>query len=451
MVVAGAVRLGVAVVVACGALATGAHAASVALVRDGVADPDLDRYALSFQAAPGEANRLTLSQSADGLSWSFHDAGAVMVPGANCAAAPDAGVVCALAPTVYYRALVTGRVDLGDADDTAEVATQTRQEIDAGSGDDALTLHAGSGTVSLGPGRDAAVADAGSWDVDGGPGPDATGASGTAEVQVNYGKAPGPVSVSLDAQANDGTAGEGDDVGAGVTGIFASAYGDVLDASAAPGAVAVTAFDGDDIVRGAPAGGILDGGAGDDVLVGSGGHDILIGDEGDDQLFGGAGDDGLSGGAGRNLVDGGAGGDSYNIASASRDTIRARDATTDSVECLTLPGVLDVDPTDVLKSCAPRVVAPREATARLRAHRLRFALRCPSTALERCRGTVRLSDVGRRALGFARFSIARGSRARVAVRLRRRPRGRDLTASFVTHRARPPASERTTLWAFRLR
>jgi hypothetical protein len=51
----------------------------------------------------------------------------------------------------------------------------------------------------------------------------------------------------------------------------------------------------------------------------------------------------------------------------------------------------------------------------------------------------------------ARFSIARGARDRVVVRLLRRPRGRDVTASFVSHRARPPASERTTLWAFRLR
>ena len=112
----------------------------------------------------------------------------------------------------------TGRIDLGDGDDTAEIATQTREEIDAGSGDDALILHGGSGFASLGSGRDTAVADAGSWGVDGGPGPDATGASGTAEVEASYGSAPGPVSVSLDGQANDGTAGEGDDVGAGVAG-----------------------------------------------------------------------------------------------------------------------------------------------------------------------------------------------------------------------------------------
>ena len=57
--------------------------------------------------------------------------------------------MCALAPTVYFRASVTGRIDLGDGDDTAEIATQTREEIDAGSGDDALILHGGSGFASL--------------------------------------------------------------------------------------------------------------------------------------------------------------------------------------------------------------------------------------------------------------------------------------------------------------
>jgi hypothetical protein len=214
--------------------------------------------------------------------------------------------------------------------------------------------------------------------------------------------------------------------------------------------VNMIAFDGNDALRGGPGGGILDGGAGDDVVEGAGAPDILIGGEGDDELSGRAGDDRLSGGSGSNLVDGGAGSDSYNVHGGGRDAIRARDGTADSVECTTLPRVLAVDTTDVLKGCAPRVVVPRETTARLRAHRLRFTLRCPSTALERCRGTVRVSDA-RRALGFARFSIARGTRDRVVVRLRRRPRGRSVTAIFVTHRARPPASERTTLWAFRLR
>ena len=340
--------------------------------------------------------------------------------------------------------VVTGRVDLGDADDTAEIATQTREEIDAGSGDDALILHGGSGFASLGRGRDTAVADAGSWGVDGGPGPDATGASGTAEVKASYGSAPGPVSVSLDGQANDGTAGEGDDVGAGIARIFASAYDDVLDESASPGPVDVSAFDGDDVVRGAPAGGLLYGGAGDDMLVGAGGRDILSGAEGDDELFGGPGDDYLSGG--RDATSSTAARPAIPTTSTAATPIRARDGTADSVECTTTPRVLEVDPTDALKGCAPRVVVPREATARLRAQRLRFTLRCPSTALERCRGTVRVTD-GRRALGFARFSIARDDRARVAVRLRGRPRGRDVTAIFVTHRARPPASERTTCGA----
>ena len=241
MVVAGPGRLGVAVAVACGALAGGAHAASVSLVRTGVLDPGLDHYELSFHAAPGEANRLTMSQSADGLSWSFHDAGAVMVPGANCAAAPDATGSRARSRRAHAQ-LQRVRDDAGRPRRLRRAPPRSRRrardEIDMGSGDDALTLHAGSGLASLGPGRDTATADAGSSrSVDGGTGSDATGAFGTAEVEASYGSAPGPVSVSLDGQANDGTAGEGDDVGAGVARIFASAYDDVLDESASPGPV----------------------------------------------------------------------------------------------------------------------------------------------------------------------------------------------------------------------
>ena len=163
------VRLGVTVAFACGALAADGHAATVSLVATGPIEPGIEGYALSFQAAPGEANRLTMSQSAEGFSWTFRDAGAPVVPGVNCAAAPDATVTCAVvpAPTLYYSAYVTARVDLGDSDDTAEIATQSREEIDAGSGDDALILHAGSGIASLGPGRDTAAADAGVWGVDG--------------------------------------------------------------------------------------------------------------------------------------------------------------------------------------------------------------------------------------------------------------------------------------------
>jgi Ca2+-binding RTX toxin-like protein len=361
-------------------------------------------------------------------SWSLRDASAAIAPGANCAATPDGGVTCTVPPPDYFFALVTLRVDVGDGDDTVD-------------------LHAGSGIVSLGPGRDSAVADAGTWGIDGGPGPDAIDAAG-GEVEAEYGEAAGPLAVSLDGQPNDGTAGEGDNIGPGVRTVFGGPYADVLDARGAGGTVSVIGNAGADTLYAAPAGGILDGGDGDDVLRGSIGHDTLVGEDGDDLLLGGDGEDRLSGGHGRDASDGGAGSDFYNVDEGGDDDIRARDATADTVQCTTLPRRLAVDATDRLMGCAPRV---SPGAARLHGRRLRFVLGCPRNASERCRGVARISDGRRRALGFARFSIARGHRAQVVIRLRDRPRARNAGATFTTHRARPPASERTTNWLFRVR
>lgn len=420
------VRLVLALALAFGALAGEARAASVSLVFTAELDPHAVAYALSFQAAPGEANGLSVSQTGD-AAWSLRDTGAAIAPGANCAATPDGAVTCTVPARDFFFALVTLRVDVGDGDDT-------------------VALHAGHGSVSLGAGRDSAVADAGTWGIDGGPGPDAIDAAG-GEAEAQYGDAPGPLAVSLDGQPNDGTAGEGDNVGPGVRTVFGGPYADVLDARGAAGTVTVIGNAGADTLYAAPAGGILDGGNGDDVLRGSIGRDTLVGGDGDDLLLGGAGEDRLSGGHGRDISDGGAGSDAYNLDEGGGDDIRARDATADRVECTTLPLRLAVDAIDRLTGCAPRV-SPR--AARLRGRSLRFVLGCASTASERCRGTVRISDGRRHALGFARFSIGRGHRVPVVIRLRDRPRARYASAIFTTHRARPPASERTTNWLFRV-
>src|SRR5581483_1350275 len=98
--------------------------------------------------------------------------------------------------------------------------------------------------------------------LDGGAGADLL-EGGDGRDAVTYASRPNPVTVTLDGFANDGEAGEGDDVGA--------FFHDVEE---------------------------VDGGAGDDTLTGSAGTNLLQGGAGNDTLDGGLGADSLFGGTG---------------------------------------------------------------------------------------------------------------------------------------------------------
>jgi hypothetical protein len=102
------------------------------------------------------------------------------------------------------------------------------------------------------------------------------------------------VNVTLDGNANDGAAGEGDNVEPDVE--------DVTGGSAA------------------------------DTLVGNNSDNQLDGGAGDDTISGGGGNDGLLGGPGRDTIDGGSGRDLLNGGSGA-DTLQTRDGLTDRAEC----------------------------------------------------------------------------------------------------------------------
>ena len=109
---------------------------------------------------------------------------------------------------------------------------------------------------------------------------------------VNYAGRTAAVSVSLNGRADDGSAGEGDEVADDVE--------------------AVVGGDGDDSLSGGARPDRLDGGAGADALSGGGGDDALLGgvrDAGADRLAGEEGADALDGGPGPDRLDGGPGGD----------------------------------------------------------------------------------------------------------------------------------------------
>lgn len=108
-----------------------------------------------------------------------------------------------------------------------------------------------------------------------------------------YDLAPGPVSVSLDAAANDGLAGEGDNVGNQADFLYGGPFADRLDITTAQ-------VSGVDVA----------GGGGDDEIIGSAHADTMRGDAGADRISGGGGNDrlhltpadDLAGGDGRDLL-----------------------------------------------------------------------------------------------------------------------------------------------------
>lgn len=152
----------------------------------------------------------------------------------------------------------------GDGNDTL-TGSAGNNELTGGLGDDILNGGAGNDTFV------AAATDDGSDTFNGGAGVDTLDYSARTAVQtVTMG----------DATANDGLAGELDDVASDVDDLVGGAEADTVT--------------GNDLANN------IDGGDGADVIDGGAGNDIL---------FGGADVDSLSGGAGDDLLDGGAGTD----------------------------------------------------------------------------------------------------------------------------------------------
>ena len=163
------------------------------------------------------------------------------------------------------------------------------------------------------------------------------------------------MTISLDGQANDGTPGEGDNVGSDIEKIEGTTGNDFFTGSAG-----ADNFEGD---------------SGDDEIHGAGGSDDLYGGSGDDKMFGDAGNDKLQGAAGADTVDGGAGLDQIYGDNAScsvfcafdADTLFARDGEKDAVDCGGGADSAQVDQLDVVSDCASvdrQGVAPPGALAK---------------------------------------------------------------------------------------
>jgi hypothetical protein len=208
---------------------------------------------VTFAAAPGEANNVTVASSAD--STTVKDAGAALAPGAGCQAQPDGSALCAGPATLVD-------VQLGDGDDGLTATGTAAVEVRAGDGNDTVQTDAGEDvlrgeggddSLSSGDGNDTLIAAAGNDALAGGGGDDSL-------------------------QSGDGNdtlaGGEGNDT--------------------------LTAADGNDNVEGGPGNDRLEAGTGVDLLDGGDGNDVLLTagaefkDTREKRIRCGAGDDALT-------------------------------------------------------------------------------------------------------------------------------------------------------------
>ena len=315
-----------------------------------------------------------------------------------------------------------------------------------------------------GMGADALVGSGGANTLDGGPGPDALHGAGGADT-VTYSSRTAAVTADIDGAADDGQAGEGDNVATSVENLTGGAGADTLTGNAANN--------------------VLDGGLGADVLNGGAGTDTVtyasrtaavtatidgaandgVAGEGDnvktdiENLIGGAGADTLTGNAAANALFGGAGGDALNGSggadnlngAAGADTFATRDGASDNVSCGAENDTVTADPGDAANAdcedvdtgAAAPAAKPTTAKVKLskrpitlgRDGKAPVAITCPKTQIGGCSGTVTIDIAAatgkarssrrsrrRTVLGKARYKVRAGKKKTVRVRMSRRGR-----------------------------
>src|SRR5690242_4046547 len=223
-------RFAVVFAVVFAALPAAAHAGTLT-VQGGV---------LSYtETDPNAANTVTVALASGGTRISVSDTGRssgraiTLTSDGSCTAQRQSGSC----PTAGVSSIV---ISTGDQNDRITQNTPIASHLMGGNGNDTLTG---------GPGDDVLSGDGGSDSLSGKDGRDT----------ADYSDRTAPVSVSLNGSADDGEAGENDNVASDVE--------------------------------------VLVGGSGDDQLAGNDGDNALLGNAGNDILGGGGGNDQLDGGA----------------------------------------------------------------------------------------------------------------------------------------------------------
>jgi Ca2+-binding RTX toxin-like protein len=288
-------RVGVALAAIIAAMAT-AQAAQAAVVK---AVDDSWMSQLNYDAGPGESNRVVATYALDpagNFTVTIEDRGAVITTttpadttGTGCTPAGLHRAVC------RYRknSLHWGIFRLGDRNDSFTPRGEGEEfTIRGGAGDDLLTGGTDLNYFEPGTGTDRVI---------GGPVRDS----------VSYADHSTPVSITVDGQANDGSAGENDSL----TGVEEYRGGS-----------------GDDTLTGSEGADSLNGGPGADLIIGAGGDDVLdAGVSNADHIIGGAGHDRLTAGLG--------------------GLVEAVDGEVDEIYCFGRANDLQTDSQDVVDDC----------------------------------------------------------------------------------------------------
>jgi Ca2+-binding RTX toxin-like protein len=203
---------------------------------------------------------------------------------------------------------------LGSAGDQA-TGDGSPNTLEGRNGNDSLNGGAGNDQLLGQNGNDTLAGAGGADTLSGGAGLD----------KADYSASAARVTVTIGNGADDGSAGEKDNVLDDVEIVLGSSRGDVL-----------TGEDGANA---------LSGGAGADQLSGLGGDDTLNGGTGADQLTGGSGDEAINGGPNPDQISGGSGDDS----------IDAKDGAKDTIGCGTGKDRVTVDAIDVVSSNCEQV------------------------------------------------------------------------------------------------
>ena len=320
---------------------------------------------LTFTATSGEANHVLLLFGFGG--YRVVDLGAAITAGPGCAPVNSSEVFCAF----IFAFDEPPKVDilLGDLNDFASISPTVSSEatVDGEDGADELEISGGcaleqevcKNLLRGGPGDDTLRASTFAL-LDGGADGDTMEGS---DAQVDYSARVNPVIVVGNGVADDGEAGEGDNVSRNVLIVLGGSAGDTFTDVDALGR------GGNDTFISTGARGVFcDGGAGDDAFSGGVHADFCFGGPGDDELNGGGGPDDLEGGRGADTIRGGPGrdylvggrrgdlligGDGREFAISGgrgNDTLRARDGLRERVEGGPGSDRARVDRIDVVRS-----------------------------------------------------------------------------------------------------
>jgi Ca2+-binding RTX toxin-like protein len=406
---------------------------------------------------PNAANAVTVGLSSDGSRITITDTG--RSGGRTLTLRSDGSCTVSRATGSCPAAGVSSiAISTTDQNDTIAQNTSIPSRLMGGNDNDKLTG---------GPGDDVLIGEGGADTLTGGDGRDS----------ADYSARTAPVTVNLDGQANDGEAGENDNV-AGDVEILAGGSGD--DALAGNDADNVLLGNGgNDILGGGAGNDQLDGGAGDDTLAGGAGADSLTGGDGvdtasyaespsgvrvvldgkpgdgasgendsvdtenvvgspsDDTIIGNAGPNALAGGGGNDRILAGKGADVVDGGQGD-DVLQTLDGEKDVVTCGDGEDGVVTDRADARTDCDYIKYRPVAATAtalHVSNGFVRAPVRCSPATAEGCRGRISLK-AGRTTLGTLTYRLTSGRRWVAKVKLSRRGRAyvnkrRVTTASLI--------------------